>query len=75
MLMGPGTIGLAATQVNVFVNTVLATRQGTGIVFNDYDPQGVRWALHAALDLFADRDAWLQMMRILAFPNQWLSRS
>ena len=32
MLMGPGTIGLAATQVNVFVNTVLATRQGTGAV-------------------------------------------
>ena len=32
MLMGPGTIGLAATQVNVFVNTLLATGQGTGAV-------------------------------------------
>ena len=32
LLMGPGTIGLAATQVNVFVNTVLATSQGTGAV-------------------------------------------
>ena len=32
MLMGPGTIGLAATQVNVFVNTVLATAEGTGAV-------------------------------------------
>jgi len=32
MLMGPGTIGLAATQVNVFVNTVLATGEGTGAV-------------------------------------------
>jgi putative peptidoglycan lipid II flippase len=32
LLMGPGTIGLAATQVNVFVNTVLATGQGTGAV-------------------------------------------
>ncbi|HKT78731.1 MAG TPA: murein biosynthesis integral membrane protein MurJ [Vicinamibacterales bacterium] len=31
-LMGPGTIGLAATQVNVFVNTLLATQQGTGAV-------------------------------------------
>ncbi len=31
-LMGPGTIGLAATQVNVFVNTLLATGQGTGAV-------------------------------------------
>lgn len=32
VLMGPGTIGLAATQVNVFVNTVLATTEGTGAV-------------------------------------------
>ena len=31
-LMGPGTIGLAATQVNVFVNTILATGAGTGAV-------------------------------------------
>ena len=30
LLMGPGTIGLAATQVNLFVSTVLATSQGTG---------------------------------------------
>jgi putative peptidoglycan lipid II flippase len=32
MLMGPGTLGLAATQVNIFVNTLLATSQGTGAV-------------------------------------------
>lgn len=32
VLMGPGTVGVAATQVNVFVNTVLATSQGTGAV-------------------------------------------
>ncbi len=31
-LMGPGTIGLAATQINVFVNTILATSEGTGAV-------------------------------------------
>ena len=31
-LMGPGTLGLAAVQVNVLVNTVLATSQGTGAV-------------------------------------------
>jgi putative peptidoglycan lipid II flippase len=31
-LMGPGTLGLAATQVNVFVNTWLATGEGTGAV-------------------------------------------
>jgi putative peptidoglycan lipid II flippase len=32
VLMVPGTIGLAATQINVFVNTILATDQGTGAV-------------------------------------------
>ena len=32
VLMGPGTMGMAATQVNAFVNTVLATSQGTGAV-------------------------------------------
>jgi putative peptidoglycan lipid II flippase len=32
VLMGPGTVGLAATQVNLFVNTLLATSQGTGAV-------------------------------------------
>jgi starch synthase len=40
-----------------------ATRQGTGIVFNDFDAGGVRWAIHAALDFYKDRDAWLQIMR------------
>jgi len=32
LLMGPGTIGMAATQINVFINTVLATGEGTGAV-------------------------------------------
>jgi putative peptidoglycan lipid II flippase len=32
VLMGPGSVGMAATQVNVFVNTVLATHLGTGAV-------------------------------------------
>lgn len=32
LLMGPGTLGLAATQINVLVNTVLATSEGTGAV-------------------------------------------
>lgn len=32
LLMGPGTLGLAATQVNLFVSTLLATREGTGAV-------------------------------------------
>jgi putative peptidoglycan lipid II flippase len=32
LLMGPGTIGLAATQINVLVNTQFASGQGTGAV-------------------------------------------
>jgi putative peptidoglycan lipid II flippase len=32
VLLGPGTLGLAATQINVFVNTWLATGAGTGAV-------------------------------------------
>ncbi len=32
LLMGPGTIGLAATQLNLVVNMVLAAREGTGAV-------------------------------------------
>ncbi len=32
LLMGPGAIGLAALQVNLFVTTLLATTQGTGAV-------------------------------------------
>jgi putative peptidoglycan lipid II flippase len=31
-MMGPGLLGLAAVQINLFVNTVLATGQGTGAV-------------------------------------------
>lgn len=32
MLMGPGLVGMAAVQINLFVNTVLATSQGEGAV-------------------------------------------
>jgi putative peptidoglycan lipid II flippase len=32
LLMAPGTLGLAAVQMNVFVNTVIATSEGTGAV-------------------------------------------
>ena len=31
-LMGPGTLGLAAVQINLLVNTILATGEGTGAV-------------------------------------------
>jgi starch synthase len=39
------------------------TREGTGIVFNDFDIGGVRWAIDTALDLYKDQDAWRQMVR------------
>lgn len=32
LLMGPGTIGLAATQINLFVNTRFASGEGTGAI-------------------------------------------
>jgi putative peptidoglycan lipid II flippase len=32
LLMGPGTIGMAATQINVFVNTQFASHEGTGAI-------------------------------------------
>lgn len=39
------------------------TRQGTGVVFNDFDVPGVQWAIHAALDFYKDQDGWTQLMR------------
>ncbi len=38
------------------------TQQGTGIVFDDYSPLAVDWALNAALDLYGRRDLWRRMM-------------
>jgi starch synthase len=40
-----------------------STRQGTGIVFNDFDVPAVQWAIHTALDFFKDQDGWTQLMR------------
>lgn len=40
-----------------------ATRTGTGIVFNDFDVPAVRWAIHTALDLYKDGDAWQRIIR------------
>lgn len=39
-----------------------STRQGTGIVFNDFDVPAVEWAIHSALDFFKDQDGWTQLM-------------
>ncbi len=35
-----------------------ATREGTGIVFSHYTPDGMRWALDMALGLYGDTEAW-----------------
>jgi starch synthase len=39
------------------------TRQGTGIVFNDFDVPAVQWAIHAALDFYKNQEGWTQLMR------------
>ena len=38
------------------------TGQGTGIVFHDFDPNGLKWAMNTALDLYANRHAWKQLV-------------
>jgi starch synthase len=40
-----------------------ATRQGTGIVFEEFKPAAFEAALDAALDLYADQDHWRQIVR------------
>jgi starch synthase len=40
-----------------------ATGHGTGIVFNDYDAGGVRWALGQALEWYAQPKLWRQIVR------------
>ena len=39
-----------------------ATASGTGILFRDYDPQGLNWALNRGLDLYADPGLWAKIV-------------
>jgi starch synthase len=39
-----------------------ATGEGTGVVFNDFDPGGVRWALATAIEWFAWPSVWRRLM-------------
>ncbi len=49
--------------------------EGTGIVFNDFDANAMRWALGIALDLFEDQPAWRQLMRNgMAQDHSWENR-
>jgi starch synthase len=41
----------------------LATGQGTGVVFNDYDAQAVHWAIGTALDLYQNLSGWRRLVR------------
>ena len=40
-----------------------ATGTGTGIVFDQYDAPGMRWALRYAMELWSDRPAWARMQQ------------
>jgi starch synthase len=40
-----------------------ATGEGTGCVFNDYDPPAVLWAINTALDWFNDGRSWPRLMQ------------
>jgi starch synthase len=39
-----------------------ASARGTGIVFHDFDANGLRWALNTALDLYPNKHAWKQLV-------------
>jgi len=39
-----------------------ASGRGTGVVFHDFDANGLRWALNTALDLYANKHAWRQVV-------------
>ena len=40
-----------------------ATGKGTGIVFRDYNSEGLSWAINTALDLFEDKKTWRKIVR------------
>jgi starch synthase len=39
------------------------TGEGTGIVFDDFNSDALEWALNVALDLHAQPQQWLRMVR------------
>jgi starch synthase len=40
-----------------------ASGTGTGVVFNDFDPPALTWALNTALDLYGQPAQWSRLMR------------
>ncbi len=39
-----------------------ANGTGTGVLFHDYDANGLKWALNTALDLYANKHTWKQIV-------------
>jgi starch synthase len=39
------------------------TGRGTGVVFEDFDSEGLEWALNTALDLYCEPEHWKRMIR------------
>jgi starch synthase len=39
-----------------------AKGMGTGVVFHDYDANGLKWALNTALDLYGNKHSWKQIV-------------
>jgi starch synthase len=40
----------------------LGSGQGTGVVFHDFDANGLRWALNTALNFYTDKAAWRRLV-------------
>jgi starch synthase len=40
-----------------------ARKTGTGVVFRDYNEDALAWAIHTALDLYADKPVWQQVIQ------------
>jgi len=38
------------------------TKEGTGIVFRDYNAEGLNWAINQALDLYQDKKTWRRIV-------------
>ena len=38
------------------------TGQGTGVVFHDFDANGLKWAMNTALKLYANKNAWKRVV-------------
>ncbi|NNF50854.1 MAG: glycogen synthase [Gammaproteobacteria bacterium] len=49
-----------------------STGNGTGIVFRDYNKEGLWWAIDAALTLYQDKNAWSKIMaNAMAMDFSW----